>query len=217
MSARAIRERRVVNVADVQDMTQGDYSPEMQRVLAVAGWRSILCAPLIRDQDVLGALSVGRAEVGLFADKEVTLLQTFARQAVVAIENVRLFNETQEALEQQTATAGVLQVISGSMADAQPVFEKILDSCARLLRSTRMLMLRAGDDGLLHLWAAAGAGEPATCAGTVSAPSTSPARRRARSTTRNSRCFAPSPTRRWSPSRMRVPHEGRLSRAQLRC
>ena len=160
VSARAIRERRVINVADVQDMAQGEYSPEMQRVLAVAGWRSILCAPLMRDQDVLGTLSVGRAEVGLFSAQEVTLLQTFARQAVVAIENVRLFNETQEALERQTATAEVLQVISGSMADAQPVFETILQSCARLLRSSRMLMLRAGNDGLLHLWAAAGAGEP---------------------------------------------------------
>ena len=83
VSARAIRERQVINVADVQDMAQVDYSPEMQRVLAVAGWRSILCAPLMRDQDVVGTLCVGRAEVGLFADKEVALLQTFARQAVV--------------------------------------------------------------------------------------------------------------------------------------
>jgi hypothetical protein len=59
VSALAIRERRVVNVADVQDMAQGEYSPEMQRVLAVAGWRSILCAPLMRDQDVVGTLCVG--------------------------------------------------------------------------------------------------------------------------------------------------------------
>jgi GAF domain-containing protein/CheY-like chemotaxis protein len=132
VSARSIRERRVINVADTQDMPEGRYSPEMQRVLAVAGWRSILCAPLFRDQDVLGTLCVGRAETGLFADKEVALLQTFARQAVVAIENVRLFNETKEALEQQTATAGVLQVISGSVADPQPVFERILVSAEAL-------------------------------------------------------------------------------------
>ncbi|MFZ4580939.1 MAG: GAF domain-containing protein, partial [Myxococcota bacterium] len=126
VSARAIRERRVVNVADVQDMDEGEYSPEMQRVLAAAGWRSILCSPLMRDQDVVGTLCVGRAEAGLFADKEVALLQTFARQAVVAIENVRLFNETKEALEQQKASADVLEVISGSMGDAAPVFEAIL-------------------------------------------------------------------------------------------
>jgi GAF domain-containing protein/DNA-binding response OmpR family regulator len=153
VSARAIRERRVLNVADTQHMPEGEYSPEMQRVLATAGWRSILCAPLLRDQDVLGTLSVGRAEVGLFADKEVALLQTFARQAVVAIENVRLFNETKEALEQQTATAEVLQVISGSMADAQPVLDKILDSCSRLVPAQIMAINLVGEDERLHLGA----------------------------------------------------------------
>ena len=146
VSARSIRERRVLNVADTQHMPEGQYSPEMQRVLAVAGWRSILCAPLMRDQDVLGTLCVGRAEVGLFADKEVALLQLFARQAVVAIENVRLFNETKEALAQQTATTDVLQVISGSMADAQPVFERILDSCEMLFGTVDMgVCLVSGD------------------------------------------------------------------------
>jgi signal transduction histidine kinase/DNA-binding response OmpR family regulator/putative methionine-R-sulfoxide reductase with GAF domain len=139
-------------VADVQDMAQGDYSPAMQRVLAVAGWRSILCAPLMRDQDVLGALSVGRAETGLFADKEVALLQTFARQAVVAIENVRLFNETKEALARQTASAEVLQAISGSVADTQPVFERILASSARLFGTDEVMLLTLDDDGeRLHL------------------------------------------------------------------
>ena len=133
VSARVVRERRVINVADTQNMAIGQYSPEMQRVLAVAGWRSILCAPLIRDQEVLGTLSVGRAEVGLFADKEVALLQTFARQAVVAIENVRLFNETKEALEQQKASADVLEVISGSVGDVAPVFEAILARFVQLI------------------------------------------------------------------------------------
>ncbi len=151
VSAHAIRERRVLNVADVQDMAQGEYSPEMQRVLAVAGWRSILCAPLMRDQDAIGTLSVGRAEVGLFADKEVALLQTFARQAVVAIENVRLFNETKEALEQQQASAEVLQVISSSVADAQPVFDKILESCGRLFDGVGQTLNLLDDNDVLHL------------------------------------------------------------------
>jgi len=132
VSARAIRERRVINVPDTQNMAQHEYSPEMQRVLAVAGWQSILCAPLIRDQDAIGTLCVGRAEVGLYADKEVALLQTFARQAVVAIENVRLFNETKQSLERQTATAEILEVIAQARGDVQPVLDAIVHSARDL-------------------------------------------------------------------------------------
>src|SRR5204862_169169 len=81
---------------------------------------------------VIGTVAVCRAEPGLFPDKLVTLLQTFADQAVIAIENVRLFNETKEALERQTATGEILRVISGSVTDTQPVFDAIVQSCRRL-------------------------------------------------------------------------------------
>ena len=86
---------------------------------------------------------------GVYADKEVALLQTFARQAVVAIENVRLFNETKEALERQTATAEVLQVISGSVADTAPVFDKILECCERLLPAASFQLHLVDDAGRL--------------------------------------------------------------------
>jgi signal transduction histidine kinase len=83
----------------------------------------------------------------------MSLLKTFADQAVIAIENVRLFNETKEALEQQTATAEVLRVISSSVADTAPVFEKILHSCSHLFESSEQGIVLMGDDGRLHLGA----------------------------------------------------------------
>ncbi|HET9823286.1 MAG TPA: GAF domain-containing protein [Burkholderiaceae bacterium] len=132
IAARAIRTRSVVNVADLLALPDEEYAPVFKQACAAAGFRSGLSVPMLRDQQVVGAITVNRAETGLYADKEVALLQTFARQAVVAIENVRLFNETKEALEHQTATAEILQVISGSPTDTQPVFDAIVHSAARL-------------------------------------------------------------------------------------
>jgi len=142
ISARAIRQRGVVNVADLLALPDDQYAPEMKRACELAGFRSGLAVPMMRDQQVIGAITVNRAETGLYADKEVALLQTFARQAVVAVENVRLFNETKEALERQTASAEILRVISSSMADANPVFDKILESAARLTGSDFGMVMR---------------------------------------------------------------------------
>ena len=89
--------------------------------------------PLLSDGNTIGAISVTRREPGSFADHHVQLLQTFADQAVIAIQNVRLFNETQEALQRQTATSDVLKVIASSPSDVQPVFEAIADQSNRLL------------------------------------------------------------------------------------
>ena len=132
ISARTIRTGEVINIGDLMAESDANYSPAMKEAVRKAGFRSAMSVPMLHDQRVVGAINVNRAEPGRFADKEAQLLQTFARQAVIAIENVRLFNETKEALEQQTATADVLQVISGSMADARPVFEKIVERCERL-------------------------------------------------------------------------------------
>ena len=104
------------------------------------GYRSLVLTPLRREGASIGMLTVTRRDPGQFAPHQIELLRTFADQAVIAIENVRLFNETQEALEQQTATAEVLQVISSSVADAAPVFEKILDSCERLFATDQLVL-----------------------------------------------------------------------------
>ena len=140
-------------MADLLALPDDEYAPVMKRACELAGFRSGLSVPLLRDQQVIGAITVNRAETGRYADKEVALLQTFADQAVIAIENVRLFNETKEALEQQTATAEVLQVISSSVADTAPVFDKILDSCQQLFATEQLGIFLAGDDGQVHVGA----------------------------------------------------------------
>src|SRR5262249_8961207 len=94
--------------------------------------RSCLAVPMLRDGRPIGAMGVGRHEVRPFTPKQIALLQTFADQAVIAIENVRLFNETKEALDRHTATSEILRVISQSPTDVEPVFETIVQSALRL-------------------------------------------------------------------------------------
>ena len=109
-----------------------------------------LSVPMLRDGQPIGVISVSRREAGAFAANEVELLQTFADQAVIAIENVRLFNETKEALERQTATADILKVIASSPSDVQPVFEAMVASANRLIGGSSTAVFRF-IDGYGHL------------------------------------------------------------------
>ncbi|CAN5395536.1 hypothetical protein BH10PSE17_BH10PSE17_09900 [soil metagenome] len=126
VAGRAILERRAVSIEDVG--TDASYDQGYN----LSGHRRLLSVPLMRDGEPIGAINLAWPTPGPIPAKLALVMRTFADQAVIAIENVRLFNETREALEQQTATADVLEVISNSVADAAPVFDKILESCARL-------------------------------------------------------------------------------------
>ena len=124
--------------------------PDVRDLGRLRGFRSVLVTPLMSGGVVIGLVSVSRLEPGSFADHHVQLLQTFADQAVIAIENTRLFNETQEALERQTATADILKVIASSPSDVQPVFDAIATSANRLLGGFSSTVFRF-IDGIAYL------------------------------------------------------------------
>src|SRR5262245_10989819 len=140
-SGRAILTREVAQIEDM--LADRQYTREV----TVAGqWGSILAVPMLRDGAPIGAIVITRNEVGRFADRHIDLLKTFADQAVIAIENARLFNETKDALEQQTATSEVLKVISSSPGELAPVFESLLASAKHLCGAEfGIILLREGD------------------------------------------------------------------------
>src|SRR5262249_52596134 len=121
------------------------------------GFRTVLGIPMFREGILIGGLFVWRAEVRAFTTKQIELVMTFADQAVIAIENVRLFTELQdknraltEALEQQTATSEILKVISSSPTDVQPVFDTIVESVVRLCDGLSAFVYRF-DGELIHV------------------------------------------------------------------
>ena len=134
LGGRAILDRAIIHVPDVL------ADPEYSREFALAGgWRAVLAVPLLREGKALGALTVAKAEPRPFSDRQIQLLNTFADQALIAIENVRLFEteqqrtrELSDSLEQQTATSEVLKIISSSPGDLQPVFQAMLENATRL-------------------------------------------------------------------------------------
>jgi GAF domain-containing protein len=151
LAGRAVLDRQTIHVADLQAET-GEY-PEGSKIARRLGLRTNLAIPLIRAGDAIGVVIIRRTEVRPFTDKQIELATTFADQATIAIENVRLFDEVQartlelsESLEQQTATAKVLSVISSSPGELEPVFRAMLDNAVRICAAKfGTLYVREGD------------------------------------------------------------------------
>jgi len=155
-NGRTVLEARTVHVPDLQAERE-DY-PEGSATAREWGHRTTLNVPLLRDGQAIGSISLRRAVVQPFTERQIALLETFADQAVIAIENVRLFTELQarnaaltEALEQQTATSEILRVISRSPTDVRPVFDTIAQSAARLCEALDVSIFRVEGDRLAFI------------------------------------------------------------------
>ncbi|MBV6450101.1 MAG: Sensor histidine kinase RcsC [Anaerolineales bacterium] len=139
VGARSILLRKAIHIHDIQAESDAEF-PLSKKIHSQGNRRTILSAPLLREGNAVGTIVIRRSEVKPFTEKQIALLQTFASQAVIAIENVRLFNELQqrnheitESLEQQTATSEILRVIASSPTDIQPVLDAITENAVKLL------------------------------------------------------------------------------------
>ena len=151
---RAVRTKQAVHIADVTaEPAYRERDPMRVAAADLGGVRTMLNVPMLKEGEVVGGIAIYRTEVRPFTEKQIELVKNFASQAVIAIENTRLLNELRqrtddlsESLEQQTATSGILSVISNSLSDTQPVFEAIVESGLRLFPGAMVIVALADRD-----------------------------------------------------------------------
>jgi GAF domain-containing protein len=157
--ARVVATKEVIHLADArEDPAFSARDPAVVAAVELGGTRTVVVVPILKENELIGAMTIFRQEVRPFTDKQIDLVKSFAKQAVIAIENARLLKELRqrthdlsEALDQQTATSEILQVISSSPGELQPVFEKMLENATRVCNAEYGTMLLQEQGSFRHV------------------------------------------------------------------